>query len=526
VHRPYTAPERIAGGEWDRRADIFSLAALVHEMIWGRRVAGSGGEAAETVAEVAGGDLPAVRDVFARALAEYPGDRFGTALEFAEALKDAFPGPAVATPAAKGARSVRQPREQELRLPLDDSLPVEVGATPAVGGETARAEAAALPLMAEPAPGSDEAIVPELDPRPVEIVPADLEIRAVETARREDTEVAPEIVAAVDAPVITAPATKVPAIDVPIAREPTMRRDATAPRPEPKPSTPAKRHEPTAPRSEQAPRRVSAIERSRFAVWPIAGALLVGAALGFVAGYTTASREALSPTVAATPPPAAAATVRPAGREGNGAAAAESKERPAAAPEALAAGARASAGQEAPSTAAPPAGRAIEAPAAAEAGRLLVRSTPAGARVFVDGRERGRTPLAIRSLARGAHQVRLARPGYAFEERRIVVTESEPVQSITVTLAREAASRIRQPATPGTVGTSSGSLVIDSLPSGAKVFIDERLVGTTPVLVPEVAVGEHAVRLARDGYQTWSSSVRVVSGERNRVTASLERQGK
>jgi serine/threonine protein kinase len=42
VRRPYTAPERIAGGEWDRRADVFSLAALMHELMWGRRVSGLG----------------------------------------------------------------------------------------------------------------------------------------------------------------------------------------------------------------------------------------------------------------------------------------------------------------------------------------------------------------------------------------------------------------------------------------------------------------------------------------------------
>ena len=41
VRRPYTAPERIAGGDWDRRADVFSLAALIHELLWGRRVGGA-----------------------------------------------------------------------------------------------------------------------------------------------------------------------------------------------------------------------------------------------------------------------------------------------------------------------------------------------------------------------------------------------------------------------------------------------------------------------------------------------------
>ena len=42
VRRPYTAPERIAGGEWDRRADVFSLAALMHELMWGAAISGLG----------------------------------------------------------------------------------------------------------------------------------------------------------------------------------------------------------------------------------------------------------------------------------------------------------------------------------------------------------------------------------------------------------------------------------------------------------------------------------------------------
>jgi hypothetical protein len=53
--------------------------------------------------------------------------------------------------------------------------------------------------------------------------------------------------------------------------------------------------------------------------------------------------------------------------------------------------------------------------------------------------------------------------------------------------------------------------------------MDGQLVGTTPVTLPTVAAGSHAIRLEHDGYRRWSSSVRVVAGEQNRVTASLER---
>jgi hypothetical protein len=66
-------------------------------------------------------------------------------------------------------------------------------------------------------------------------------------------------------------------------------------------------------------------------------------------------------------------------------------------------------------------------------------------------------------------------------------------------------------------------LTVESRPAGAKVFLDGRLVGTTPLMLPGVTVGEHALYLDRDGYRRWSSAVRVVTTEQNRVTASLDR---
>ena len=59
VRRPYTAPERIAGGEWDRRADVFSLAALIARADVGpagQRPRRAGGR--EPDRRSPGGDLP------------------------------------------------------------------------------------------------------------------------------------------------------------------------------------------------------------------------------------------------------------------------------------------------------------------------------------------------------------------------------------------------------------------------------------------------------------------------------------
>jgi hypothetical protein len=156
---------------------------------------------------------------------------------------------------------------------------------------------------------------------------------------------------------------------------------------------------------------------------------------------------------------------------------------------------------------------------------LLVRSTPAGARVAVDGHDYGPTPVAVRDLTRGAHRVRVTRDGYAAAERRVVITTARPSQALTFALERPSATpRVGQTSpTPGTAGTFAGTLIVDSRPAGAKVFVDGKLAGTTPLSMHDVRAGEHAIRLEHDGYRRWSSSVRVVAAEQNKVTASLER---
>ena len=86
MRRPYTPPERIAGGDWDRRADVFSLAALTHELLWARRVSGTGSRAVENLTRDSGRrSRRAARRLRACARRGSVG-RFETALEFADAL--------------------------------------------------------------------------------------------------------------------------------------------------------------------------------------------------------------------------------------------------------------------------------------------------------------------------------------------------------------------------------------------------------------------------------------------------------
>jgi hypothetical protein len=65
-----------------------------------------------------------------------------------------------------------------------------------------------------------------------------------------------------------------------------------------------------------------------------------------------------------------------------------------------------------------------------------VVSTPAAARLFVDGQAYGNTPAAIPGLAQGAHVVRIEAPGYRPWEGRVAVIAGTRVR-VQATLQQE-----------------------------------------------------------------------------------------
>jgi hypothetical protein len=69
-----------------------------------------------------------------------------------------------------------------------------------------------------------------------------------------------------------------------------------------------------------------------------------------------------------------------------------------------------------------------------------------------------------------------------------------------------------------------GSLVVSSRPSGARVFLNGRSVGSTPLVLRNQAAGSRAVRVTLDGYESWSSAVQVVADTETRLSAELRVQ--
>ena len=168
-------------------------------------------------------------------------------------------------------------------------------------------------------------------------------------------------------------------------------------------------------------------------------------------------------------------------------------------------------------TVAPMSGEKVSAVPAVESGRLLVRSTPAGAGVVVDGQSRGVTPLALREIAFGAHTIEVSHPNHETRQRRVTLSEGRPARSLDFELLPTSV-----PALTTATTSSTGSLQVASSPSGAQVFVDGNLIGTTPLLLSDVEAGPRSLRIELSGYRIWMRSILIEPSERSRVSASLE----
>jgi PEGA domain-containing protein len=108
---------------------------------------------------------------------------------------------------------------------------------------------------------------------------------------------------------------------------------------------------------------------------------------------------------------------------------------------------------------------------------------------------------------------------------------ASPVASVGKTLAKTSVPGDKELPAPATTVSANtrrplfrGSLVVNSRPSGARVFVNGRSVGRTPLVLRNQTAGSRAVRVALDGYVPWSSAVQVIADTETHLRAELKVQ--
>jgi PEGA domain len=136
-------------------------------------------------------------------------------------------------------------------------------------------------------------------------------------------------------------------------------------------------------------------------------------------------------------------------------------------------------------------------------GTANFNSVPEGASISIDGTVRGVTPLRV-SLDAGAHSVQITSGS---------VTRTIP---ITIEAGGVVSQYVELAAAPATTG---GRLEIGSDPSGAQVALDGVSRGVTPLVIADVAPGQHRVAVIA-GDRSVNRTVTVTSGATTALVVS------
>lgn len=206
-------------------------------------------------------------------------------------------------------------------------------------------------------------------------------------------------------------------------------------------------------------------------------------------------------------------------------------------------------------------------------GSVKVTSQPSGAKAMLDGKSVGTTPLTLQKIASGNHTVKVQTEKYAPAEKRILVSDNQQTDASFSLEARFADITIHslQGATIKidgvTKGTSSineqlmeglyevealldghktakqqvtvkaghpqtitlnpvpqyGTLVVESNPFGADIYIGGKKIGTTPYVSDNLLIGSYDVVLRKQGYADFKTTARVQENQESTVNATMKK---
>lgn len=135
---------------------------------------------------------------------------------------------------------------------------------------------------------------------------------------------------------------------------------------------------------------------------------------------------------------------------------------------------------------------------------LDIRTTPAGAQVFVDGNFVGVSPIQV-EVQPGAHTILATMPGYAPAQTSVSVSAGE-TKTVNLVLNPEQAT-----------------LRIFSSPAGASIYVNGQYRGVAPSsgLTLSLSPGTYTVMARLTGYEDTSMTVTLNPGESRSITLTL-----
>ncbi len=145
----------------------------------------------------------------------------------------------------------------------------------------------------------------------------------------------------------------------------------------------------------------------------------------------------------------------------------------------------------------------------AKPGAMNIYSEPAGAEIYMDNNYMGVTPLSLKKVAEGEHEIRLVKEKYKEWTQRVFVRSFQP-------------SDVK-----ATLEVSPGTLTINSVPAGATINFKGKFVARTPHTLSNITPGEVVVNVEKEKYEPWTTSVFISPNSHETLDIVLnEKKGK
>ncbi len=143
------------------------------------------------------------------------------------------------------------------------------------------------------------------------------------------------------------------------------------------------------------------------------------------------------------------------------------------------------------------------------AGELSIDSNPGGAQITIDGQSAGAvTPFSLANLTPGHHTITISKPGFAAETRGVDVSSGSK-SVISVQLA-----------------PTTAAVAADSDPSGAAIWIDGKDSGrVTPARISFDKPGPHSFVFKKEGYLDETANANVQMGQTYEIAPKLRALG-
>ena len=139
-------------------------------------------------------------------------------------------------------------------------------------------------------------------------------------------------------------------------------------------------------------------------------------------------------------------------------------------------------------------------PAAADnVSYIQVSSNPSGALACLDHWNCQNTPITFATDPNSYHSITVYKDGYQMSTQTVYANATGVTISVTVTLAPNP--------------QQTGSLNLDSSPTGADIWLDERYYGTTPQVIGGLSAGTHFLTLRNAGYFDYTEQFTITAGQ-------------